>query len=445
MGMGSGSAGCFCDTGFSFRMTRLRDLLGKPPRQSVHLPAWIDRLLSIGIVSTDPEVIRRQRFVNVGVLATIGSTISHLVMHSLHDFYGLLPINIYNLFMIFVPPLIPLLHRYGENIGAIALATLLLFGHSLVVCLLGLASDLQIYFTFFPSIFLLLVGVRRWRLFLVFFALCLVALVTLLTYAPVDGLLIPQDEKFRETLSQQAMINTMSIIAAIFFYTLTTLDRAEADLVNARDRSDGLIDIMMPRPIADRLKAGEEWIADRVEMLSVMFADLAGFTEAARNLAPEQVVEFLDGLVRACDALCQQYGADKIKTIGDSYMAAAGFDGRQAEGAVAIGRLALAMMQVIEQQPPLGGRKLRLRAGIHCGPATAGVIGDTRFSYDVWGDAVNTASRMESHSEPGRIQVSEAFRDLAADHFVFEERGATDIKSLGATRTFFLVGPCKKA
>jgi adenylate cyclase len=122
-------------------------------------------------------------------------------------------------------------------------------------------------------------------------------------------------------------------------------------------------------------------------------------------------------------------------------MAAAGFDGRQAEGAVAIGRLALAMMEVIEQQPPLGSRKLRLRAGIHCGPATAGVIGDTRFSYDVWGDAVNTASRMESHSEPGRIQVSEAFRDLAADHFVFEERGATDIKSLGATRTFFLVGP----
>jgi adenylate cyclase len=113
---------------------------------------------------------------------------------------------------------------------------------------------------------------------------------------------------------------------------------------------------------------------------------------------------------------------------------------RPSEGAAAIGRLALAMMDEIDQQPPLGNRKLRLRAGIHCGPATAGVIGDTRFSYDVWGDAVNTASRMESHGEPGRIQVSEAFRNLAADHFVFEERGATDIKGLGATQTFFLVG-----
>ncbi len=114
-------------------MTRLRDLLGKPPRQSVHLPSWIDRLLSIGIVSTDPHVIRRQRCVNVAVLATVGSTISHIVMNSLHDFYGLIVVNIYNVFMIFVPMLIPQLHRFGENVGAIALALIILFGHSFVV------------------------------------------------------------------------------------------------------------------------------------------------------------------------------------------------------------------------------------------------------------------------------------------------------------------------
>jgi adenylate cyclase len=201
---------------------------------------------------------------------------------------------------------------------------------------------------------------------------------------------------------------------------------------------------MMPQAIAERLKAGEERIADRVEMLSVMFADLVGFTEAAHDLAPEEVVDFLDVLVRRGDALCERHGVDKIKTIGDSYMAAAGFDDRPVEGAVAVGHLALAMIELIGEQPPLGGRKLRLRVGIHCGPATAGVIGDTRFSYDVWGDAVNTASRMESHSEPNRIHVSEAFRDLTADTFVFEERGSTDIKSLGATRTFFLVGMREK-
>jgi adenylate cyclase len=152
------------------------------------------------------------------------------------------------------------------------------------------------------------------------------------------------------------------------------------------------------------------------------------------------VVDFLDRYVRASDALCSRYGVDKIKTIGDSYMAAAGFDGRSAEGAVAIAQFALAMLEVIGRQPPLGGRQLNLRIGIHCGAATAGVIGDTRFSYDVWGDAVNIASRMESYGEPGRIHVSEAFRDLTAGTFNFEERGATAIKGIGSTKTFLLVG-----
>ena len=105
--------------------------------------------------------------------------------------------------------------------------------------------------------------------------------------------------------------------------------------------------------------------------------------------------------MRTFDALAEQHGVEKIKTVGDSYMAAAGFDGRGREGAVAIGRFALAMLEANAAHAPLGGRKLELRVGIHCGPATAGVIGDTRFSYDVWGDAVNIAARMESHGAPG--------------------------------------------
>lgn len=421
-------------------MTRLRDLVSRPPRRGVQLPPWLERLLSIGIVSTDPDIVRRQRCTNIAVLALMGNGLSHLVINSLHDFHGLLVINIYNVFIIVVPPLILRLHRYGENAAAIALGILVVFGHSFVVWSFGLASDLQVYFTMFPGALLLLLGVRHWRLFLVFFALYLAALLIVLNYAPVDGWIIPEDAKFRELLSSQAMINAISINAGLLFYALTALQRAQIELQNEHALSEALIETMMPRPIAERLKSGDDHIADRVDMLSVMFADLVGFTEAAHDLAPERVVDFLDGFVRACDALCQQYGVDKIKTIGDSYMAAAGFDGRQAEAAVAVGQLALAMREVILRQPQLGSRQLRLRIGIHCGPATAGVIGDTRFSYDVWGDAVNTASRMESYGEPSRIHVSEAFRNLTADRFVFEERGATEIKGIGATKTFFLVG-----
>src|SRR5262245_24489046 len=241
---------CSAATGPSTLMPRLRDLVSKPPRQALQLPKWVDRLLSIGIVSTEPEVVRRQRFANVAVLAAVGSTVSHLVTHSLHDFYGLLPINIYNVFMIVVPLLIPRLHRYGENLAAIALAVLILFGHSFVVWMLGLTSDLQVYFTFLPGVFLLLVGVQRWRLFLGFFVLCLVTLVFLMNNAPIDGVLIPHDEKFRDVLSVQAMINAISIVAAIFFYTQTAQHRAEVEAENEHARSEALIATMMPRPIA---------------------------------------------------------------------------------------------------------------------------------------------------------------------------------------------------
>ncbi len=421
-------------------MTRLRDLVRREPKHGIRLPAWLEHLVSIGIVSRDEQIIRRQRCVNVAAFAMMATASSHLIINSAHEFRGLILVNADNLFMLTGALLVPRLHRFGEHVGAIALLVLILFGHTFIVWSFGLASELQVYFTLAGAM-LFFFGVPNWRLFLAFFAVFVVALVTALKFAPVDGLIMPWDREFRDLLSTQAMINTIVINAALMFYALSALHRAEIELQDQHERSETLIATVMPPSIAKRLKSGrEERIADRIDMLSVMFADLAGFTEAARGLAPEEVVDFLDGLVRNLDMLCEQHGVEKIKTIGDSYMAAAGFDGAAASGAVAVGRLALAMLKDIARQPPLGGRKLNLRIGIHCGPATAGVIGDTRFSYDVWGDAVNTASRMESHGVPGRIHVSHEFRELAAAAFTFEDRGTTDIKSIGETRTFFLIG-----
>jgi adenylate cyclase len=420
-------------------MTRLRDLVGRERKHGIQLPAWIERLVSIGIVSRDEQIIRRQRCVNVAAFAMVATAGSHFIINSVHDFRGLLPVNVDNLCMLAGALLVPRLHRFGEHAAAIALIFLILFGHMFIVWSLGLASQLQVYFTLAGAI-LFFFGVQNWRLFLGFFSMYVVALVIALKFAPVSGLFVPWDREFRELLSTQAMINTIVINAALLFYALTALHRAEIELQDQHQRSEALIATVMPPLIAARLKSGrEERIADHIEMLSVMFADLAGFTEAARELAPEQVVAFLDTLVRRLDVLCEQHRVEKIKTIGDCYMAAAGFDGDAAQGAVAVGRLALAMLETIDQMPPLGRKKLNLRIGIHCGPATAGVIGDTRFSYDVWGDAVNIASRMESHGIAGRIHVSEAFQELAEEAFRFEDRGATDIKSVGAARTFFLV------
>ncbi len=403
----------------------------------------------------DAQIVGRQRCVNVAALVTAANAIGHLIINSIHNFRGLAVVNVYNVLVIAASLLIPRLHRLGEHAGAIALLVMILPGHTFVVWSdIGLSSELQVYFTL-AGIMLFFFGVQNWRLFLVFFCLWLLALVAALEFAPVRGLVLPEDEDFRELLSSQAMINMIFINAAILFYALAALHRAEVELQNQYERSEALIESVMPSSIAERLKSGrEERISDRIETLTVSFLDLVGFTSAARDLSPDLVVDFLDSLVRTFDALCEAHGVDKIKTIGDGYMAAAGFDGRATEGAVAVGRLALLMIKAVDRQVPLGGRKLEARIGIHCGSAMAGVIGDTRFSYDVWGDAVNVASRMESHGVPGRIQVSERYRDLTKEIFLFEERsGATDIKgrrlgadvlSAGRARACVLTSTCGK-
>jgi adenylate cyclase len=414
-----------------------RDLVIQEPKRRV-LPAWLERLLSAGIVSSDPDVVRRQRFVNVAAFVTAFDAFSHLIFNAVYDFEGLLPVHFYNVIMSVLPLLIPRLHRFGENVGALTLALLVLVMHMFIVFAMGKNSDLHVYYTLVGT-FWLLFGVQHWRSVLVILALYLAALLFALNVAPFEGIISPDDVNLRDMLSSQAMVNALVIVAFVLFYALSALRRTELQLQLQNDRSDALIAAVMPAPIADRLKSGEEHIADRIETLSVMFADLVGFTESVHQLPPEEVVDFLDRLVRAFDGLSERFGVEKIKTIGDSYMAAAGFDGRGADGAVATGRLALAMLDAIGRQPPLGGRAPRLRIGIHCGPATAGVIGDTRFSYDVWGDAVNMAARMESNGEPGRIHVSEAFRALTLDRFEFEDGGTADLKGIGTVRSYFLV------
>ena len=341
-------------------MRKLQELVGRAPKLGFTLPPWVERVVSVGIVSKDPDVIRRQRCVNVAAFSVAGDAISHTIMNSLHDFHGLLPVNIYNAFMIVLSLVIPKLHRFGDIAAGLALSLLILFAHTFVVWSFGLSSDIQMYFTLVPGLTLLCLGIQHWRLFMLIFALSVVALLVSVNFAPFEGWVIPEDDKFRDSLSTQVMLNAITINSAMVFYVVVALRHAEIQLQNEYARSEALIPTVMPHPIAERLKSGEQRIADRIDMLSVMFADLAGFTEAAHKRPPEEVVEFLDGLVRTFDTLCDQYGVEKIKTIGDCYMAATGFDGRAAEGAVAIGGWPWRCSTISRGTPLLGGRKLEI-------------------------------------------------------------------------------------
>ncbi len=212
-------------------MTRLRELIRREPKRGLSMPRWFERLASVGIVTDDPEVARRQRITNIAAFAAAGNVLSHLIINALHGGEGLMIIHIYNAAFGVLALLLPGLHRYGENAAAVALATLVLLGIMLIVWLLGTASHLQMYFTLVGAM-LLLVGTQNWKLFSVFFVLYVAALMFTLREAPVAGLIMPDDTGLRDILTSQAMFNTITINAVIIFYAMAALRRAEVELEN---------------------------------------------------------------------------------------------------------------------------------------------------------------------------------------------------------------------
>jgi class 3 adenylate cyclase len=217
------------------------------------------------------------------------------------------------------------------------------------------------------------------------------------------------------------------------------LQQANAQLAIERDKSDNVLVNMLPRPIAERLKSGEKTIAEYQENTTVMFADLVGFTPLTAALAPRQLMEILNTVFSTFDVLTQQHGAEKIKTIGDSYMVVAGIPDPSPDHAQCIAKLALAMIRIMKALSEHIGIVLELRIGIDSGHVVAGVIGSVKFSYDLWGDVVNTASRMESTGQAGKIQVTETVYELLKDQFKLEKRGLVDVKGKGKILTYWLV------
>jgi class 3 adenylate cyclase len=210
---------------------------------------------------------------------------------------------------------------------------------------------------------------------------------------------------------------------------------AEAHLLNQR-----LLLNILPATIADRLLAGERVIADRFEDVTLLFADIVDFTGMSSRMSANGVVEFLNEVFSVSDELADRFGLEKIKTIGDAYMVVGGLPEVATDHTERVAEMALALSDELQRMERAVGQPVRCRMGIHSGPAVAGVIGTKKFIYDVWGDTVNTASRMESHGVPDRIQVTAPVRDRLAGRYLFEERGMIDVKGKGPMPTWFLLG-----
>ncbi|HEV8572167.1 MAG TPA: adenylate/guanylate cyclase domain-containing protein [Actinomycetota bacterium] len=239
------------------------------------------------------------------------------------------------------------------------------------------------------------------------------------------------------------VLNFAAVAASTYLlvqYFVREREKAMAALRIEREKSERLLLNVLPEPIAGRLKEGEGIIADGFPEVTVLFADIVDFTPLSDRLAPDEVVALLDEVFTAFDRLADDRGLEKIKTIGDAYMVAGGIPVPRPDHAEAVAEMALGMLEEVARCSAERGMGLAVRIGIDTGPVVAGVIGRRKFIYDLWGDTVNTASRMESHGLAGAIQVTPATYERLHDRYEFEQRGPVAVKSKGKMTTYMLVG-----
>ncbi|MFN8042416.1 MAG: adenylate/guanylate cyclase domain-containing protein [Mycobacterium sp.] len=384
------------------------------------------------------SVTRRQRVLNIATwiaaVVTLFFGIMQIVTGPKIVALGLVNVGTAIAFM-----LIPLLHRFGDVIASLTFVTVAFASLTYVGWHIGTDSGLQFYYIVSASLAVLVLGVEH-----LVMASVVVAIGAGLTIA--SQFVVPGDTGIQPRWAVEFgfVLTTISACVMIFatvYYAMREVSRAEAAMEVEYGRSEALLANILPATIAARLKdPAHGVIADRYEDASILFADIAGFTERASHMPPAELVRFLDRLYTTFDRLVDKHGLEKIKTTGDSYMVVSGVPQPRADHVEALAALALDISRAVGDLRDPTGRPVPLRIGMASGPVVAGVVGARRFFYDVWGDAVNVASRMESTDPEGRIQVPQDVYERLRDRFELEERGDVEIKGKGVMHTWYLVG-----
>lgn len=370
----------------------------------------------------------------IGAAITGGFGLLQLLVGATETWTGLI-----NMCSAVVFLLTPKLARFGRLVAPLTFVAAAYVSLVLLIWAVGTGSGLQFYFLAAAAIAVLILGVEHVVLAAVVAAVG-AGLVIMLEF------LVPEDAGIRPHWLMTAgfittVISVVFISVAAVWVALREMARAEAALEAEYQRSEALLTNILPSEVADRLKQPDhDVIADRYDDASVLFADIVGFTRFTATTSPDELVRYLDRLYTAFDELVDRYRLEKIKTTGDSYMAVSGVPEPRPDHLAALADFALDMAEAVTRTHTPHGRPLQIRIGLADGPVVAGVIGSRRFFYDVWGDAVNVAARMETTASAGRIQVPHNVYERLCDEFVFEGRGDVEIKGKGAMRTWYLQG-----
>jgi guanylate cyclase len=391
---------------------------------------WLDGLVGIADEPTDDDDLRLRK--RVGVVAGYVLVIAALQLPILGRGMPLSWAVAVSLPLVNVANLLVLARsRNFERYVAVLAASILVVAFVVEVALGGLnGSSASIVFAFLaPVLALLALGPRRATAWFVAFLAVLagVILVDPIVSSQVD----PQPYPLRLVWYFANLAVPLGFTFALLRYTDIRRRKAEA-------RSEELLTNAIPSSIAARLKRGEERIAEAYPETTVLFADLAGFTPWARETDPDRVVSVLDDLFSRFDVLAARHGVEKIKTIGDAYMAVAGAPEPNPSHARAAMELARSMLRALADTSTGSGPGLSLRIGVASGPVVGGVIGQKRILFDLWGDTVNVAWRMQSDGIPGRVQAAPSTERLLRDEYAFEEREPIDVKGIGPMTTYVL-------
>ncbi len=382
--------------------------------------------------------MRKQRVLNIATWIAGAFTLGIGILQMITG-HNVWHIGFINLFSAAVFLAIPVLYRFGDLVAPLTFVFCAYFSLTVVGWQIGTDTGLQFFYIVSASLTVLVLGTEH-----ILMASVVVAIGAGLTIAA--QYLVPGDTGVQplwlvHTGFVVTTICTCVLIFATVWYAMRQVSRAEAAMEVEYERSEALLANILPADIAARLKdPGRGVIADHHDAASILFADIAGFTQRASKMPPADLVRFLDRLYTTFDRLVDKHGLEKIKTTGDSYMVVSGVPQARPDHAQALAALALDMSRAVADLRDPNGQPVPLRMGMATGPVVAGVVGARRFFYDVWGDAVNVASRMETTDQEGHIQVPQDMYELLKDDFDLFERGDVEIKGKGVMHTWYLIG-----
>jgi adenylate cyclase len=386
------------------------------------------------------KVARRLRATNIAAWVGALAPAVFAVLRLLDPAPGMFRRGLINAGLAIITASLPLLHRFSPLAAPLALVALsfaFLFRTSYQI---GTGGGAFMYYLTATALAVLLIGTEHVVLTAAIGALAAVLVVVLHLITPHNTGLVSAEFQFWGNFVTNTVVNIV-LLFTVMFYAFRQVARAEETAEREHQRSEGLLVNILPPKIADRLKdSAGETIADAYPEASVLFADMGGFTARASDTTPEELVRFLNNVYTKLDGLVERHGLEKIKTTGDAYMVVSGVPEPRPDHAAELADLALDIRDAMAGLTDPKGRAVPVRIGIASGPVVAGVVGTRKFFYDVWGDAVNTTSRMESTGEAGKIQVAPVTRELLGERFAFEERGVVEVRGKGPMRTWWLLG-----